>query len=392
MDRELFAERLHDAAVAARDFARRYAEETLPDELRFRVRLNSSYDGNPLVKDEVVFPNDSGYEKANEFKDCSEQQVLDLLWRNKRVPEWINLSVIGERGAATLVEVLSCGRFTADEGLLYHVREGKPPFHILGPALPPEWKEGERFSIHRRSECWTWAELDRLQAHASKVWSLELYGHELDDRALALLHELPNMQILELKFSALKGHGLADLLKQRKLRVLRINLDAPDGFSIPKLPALAGVEHVAIENLPSREWGSANLFNALPKVTDLTLNSQDALHVAGKLPVAVANLHMRAKRIVGAITPPLRLESFSLHVSETSEELTREWLDRIRDLRFLHLRGTPLSDVYAEGLPKRFKLEYLDLVDTGVTDAAVKRITSKHPKLRLHPNLKARKG
>src|SRR5689334_19118076 len=135
MDRELFAGRLHEAAVAARDFAQRYVEETLPDELRFRVRLNSSYDGNPLVRDEVVFPSDSGYEKANEFKDCSEQQVLDLLWRNKRVPEWINLSVIDESGTVTLVEVLSCGRFTADEGLLYHLREGKPPFHILGPAL-----------------------------------------------------------------------------------------------------------------------------------------------------------------------------------------------------------------------------------------------------------------
>jgi hypothetical protein len=162
MDRELFARRLHDAAAAARDFARRYVEETLPDELRFRVRLNSSYDGNPLVKDEVVFPHDSGYEKANELKDCSEQQVLDLLWRDRCVPEWIDLSVIGQTGAATLIEVLSCGRFTADEGLLYHAHEGRPPFHVVGPALPPEWKEDERFSIHERSGCWTWPELERL--------------------------------------------------------------------------------------------------------------------------------------------------------------------------------------------------------------------------------------
>ncbi|MGE0403910.1 MAG: hypothetical protein AB7T06_44795 [Kofleriaceae bacterium] len=389
MDRELFAGRLHDAAVAARDFARRYVEEPLPDELRFRVRLNSSYDGNALVGDEVVFPDDSGYEKANELKDCSEQQVLDLLWRNKRVPEWINLSVIGESGSATLVEVLSCGRFTADEGLLYHLREGKPPFHVLGPALPLEWEDGERFSIHRRSECWTWAELDRLQAHASKVWSLELYGHELDDRALAQLPELPNMQILELKFSALKGHGAATLQRHRKLRLLRINLDVTDEFSVPKLSALPGLELTAIENLPSREWGSANLFNALPKLTDLTLSSQDVLHVEGKLPASVANLHLRAKRIEGAITPPSRLESLSLHLSEMTEAQMREWLDRVRDVRFLHLRGTPLSDAYAEALPERFNLEYLDVVDTGVTEEAVKRITSKHPKLRLHPTLNA---
>ncbi len=389
MDRELFARRLHDAAVAARDFARRYVEETLPDELRFRVRLNSSYDGNPLVGDEVVFPRESGYEKANELEDCSEQQVLDLLWRDKRVPEWINLSVIGESGAATLVEVLSCGRFTADEGCLYHVREGRPPFHVLGPALPPEWKEGERFSIHRRSECWTWAELDRLQAHASKVWSLELSGHELDDRALALLPELPDLQLLELKFSALKGHGLSDLLKHRRLRVLRIHLDVPDTFSIPTLPQLAAVEYVNLDNLPDREWGSANLFRAVPKLSDVTLTSQGALHLAGEVPIGLATLSVRAKRIVGAITPPARLESLSIHVSEMSEAVTRTWLDRITDVRFLDLSGTPLSDAYAEALPTKFKLKYLNVDDTGVTEAAVKRIASKHPKLRLQPNMKA---
>ena len=392
MDRELFAKRLHDAAAAARDFARKYVVEALPDELRFRVRLNSSYDGNPLVRDEVVFPNDSGYEKANEFKDCSEQQVLDLLWRNKRVPEWINLSVIDETGTATLVEVLSCGRFTADEGILYHIREGRPPFHVLGPSLPPEWKEGERFSIHRCSECWTRAELDRLRAHASKVSSLEIVGHELDDDALALLPELPNMQGVQFKFSALKGHGLGDLLKQKRLRSIRIQLDVPDAFTTSKLPAFAGLEHLAIENLPNREWGAVNLFGATPKVTHLTLISQDALHIAGELPTTLVDLHVTAKRIVGPLVPPPRLESLSLHVADMNEALTRDLLDRITDVRFLHLNGTPLSDAYAEALPTRFKLEYLNVVDTGVTEAAVKRIASNHPKLRLHPKVKARKG
>lgn len=392
MERELFARRLHDAAVAARDFARRFIAETLPDELRFRVRLNSSYDGNPLVKDETVFPNDSGYEKANAFKDCSEQEVLDLLWRDERVPEWINFSVIGENGAVTIIEVLSCGRFTADEGLLYHLREGRPPFHVLGPALPPEWNEGERFSIHRRSECWTWADLDRLKAHASKVWSLELTGHELDDRALTQLPELPSLELLELKYSALNGQGLGDLLKQRKLRVLRISLDVPDAFLIPRLPLLAAVESLDIENLPHREWGASNLFNATPKLGELNLTSQEALHLAGKFPSALAKLRLTAKRIVGALAPPSQLESFSMHASAMSEAETREWLDQIKDVRNLDLRGTPLSDGYTEALPKRFRLEYLNIVDTGVSDAAVKRITSNHPKLRILPNLKVRNG
>jgi hypothetical protein len=48
MQRETFANRLHAATRAAVGIAREYIEETLPDEVLFRVRLNSSYDGNPL--------------------------------------------------------------------------------------------------------------------------------------------------------------------------------------------------------------------------------------------------------------------------------------------------------------------------------------------------------
>ena len=48
MERDTFAERLHEAACLARDFARRFVEEALPDELAFRVSLNDSHDGNPL--------------------------------------------------------------------------------------------------------------------------------------------------------------------------------------------------------------------------------------------------------------------------------------------------------------------------------------------------------
>ncbi|XXY54867.1 hypothetical protein WME91_27425 [Sorangium sp. So ce269] len=43
-----------------------------------------------------------------------------------------------------LLEVRVCGRFTAKAELLYHEREGWPPFHVLGPVLPPRWDESTR--------------------------------------------------------------------------------------------------------------------------------------------------------------------------------------------------------------------------------------------------------
>ena len=59
MDREIFADRFRRAAHRARDFAQSFLEEALPSELRFRVQLNASYDGNPLHASERVFPEDN---------------------------------------------------------------------------------------------------------------------------------------------------------------------------------------------------------------------------------------------------------------------------------------------------------------------------------------------
>ena len=128
MKLELFRARLELASERAREFAGQWIEERLPEPLRFRVRLNQSYDGNPLHVDERVFPADSDSELAPALADCSLDEVVATLWRDGLVPEWINVSVIGEREHWTLVELLCCGRFTANDELLYHRESGRPPF------------------------------------------------------------------------------------------------------------------------------------------------------------------------------------------------------------------------------------------------------------------------
>lgn len=84
--------------------------EPLTEPLRFRVALNESYDGNPLDPDERVFPDDSGIERGLALLRCSAEQVVELLWRDGLVPEWVNLSVCTKLPAATLIEVRCCGR------------------------------------------------------------------------------------------------------------------------------------------------------------------------------------------------------------------------------------------------------------------------------------------
>lgn len=63
MEKSLFQSRLFEAVEAARDFAGRFCLENLPAPIRCRVRLNSSYDGNPLHEVERVYPADRSLEQ-----------------------------------------------------------------------------------------------------------------------------------------------------------------------------------------------------------------------------------------------------------------------------------------------------------------------------------------
>jgi hypothetical protein len=129
---------LAGAARRAVDFAREFVEEHLPAAVRFRVELNSSYDGNPLHTDERVYPDDRRVHLAEHIARMEMEGLVELLWRDGAIPEWINLSVESADEEATLIHVESCGRFTANDALLYYEHEGRTPFHVLGPALPPD--------------------------------------------------------------------------------------------------------------------------------------------------------------------------------------------------------------------------------------------------------------
>jgi hypothetical protein len=388
VEREQFARRLDEAATTARDFARKYIEEPLPDPMLFRVRLNSSYDANPRVHDEVVFPEEGAFGRAADLQTCNQQQVVDELWRDGRVPEWIDVAVIGETGTATLLQLVCCGRFTATDEILYHAREGRPPFHVTGPVLPVGYNDGQKFSIYDRSECWSDADVDHLRVHAHKVWSLDLVGRVFDDEALDKLPDLSRMELLELKASSIAGRALGSFGRFPKLRVLRIGLDRSETFQIPKLTrGLAGLEVFDIHDPPPAAWGFSNLVIGAPRLKWLTMTSQGALFVDGVCPRTVQTLTIRATRIVERLKLPTAIDSVHAHLTEMNDDDIDHWLTSTTRIGGLDLSGTPITDAFAETLPTRFGLTYLNVVRTKVSEAAVRRISSAHPNLKLLPNL-----
>jgi len=154
MDRHLFERHFHTAADQTRRFARQFVEQALPDQLAFRVYPNQSYDGNPRVGDEEVFPEETLADGCF-HGPWSITEVIGFLWRNGKVPEWVDVAVESEDACRTMIALRCCGRFTSQEELLYHRPGGCPPFSIKSPYFPPGlWnvEEQGKFDLHWREK------------------------------------------------------------------------------------------------------------------------------------------------------------------------------------------------------------------------------------------------
>jgi hypothetical protein len=152
VDRGTFETRLREAALHVLRVARQYIRQQLRDQVAFRVYPNQSFDCNPRVGDEAVFPGES-LPEGGFLGPWSAEQVVEYLWRAGKVPEWIDAAVEAEDGEWSLLGLRCCGRFTASEELLYHRPGGLAPFSIKSPVLPPGWESVEasgRFNLYWR--------------------------------------------------------------------------------------------------------------------------------------------------------------------------------------------------------------------------------------------------
>ncbi len=99
----------------------------LPRDLRIRVLLNRSHDDDANPEFEKTYPEESG---VNALRECdSLDEVLELLWRDGRVPEWIN--TVCRSGEP--ITLLCCGRYAFDEPwLVRHPTDQSLIFNVLG--------------------------------------------------------------------------------------------------------------------------------------------------------------------------------------------------------------------------------------------------------------------
>ncbi len=152
MKKEDFEQNLKQASEAAIEAAKLYVVNVLPKINAYKVHPNRSFDGNPLKHDETLFPNDTRPgRQAIQF--LNERDLVEFLWRDGKIPEWIDINVESEDGEKTYLTLVCCGRFTERDDLLYHKETGRPPFSVKSPCLPPKhghpgvWT-GEKFDLN----------------------------------------------------------------------------------------------------------------------------------------------------------------------------------------------------------------------------------------------------
>ena len=144
MTQQQFSQHLNDASQHALTFARRYVGDNLSGSFHYHVLLNQSFDGN-APETGRVFPEDDG----REYSSLSVDEVVNVLLRESRCPEWIDIAVEAASDSFTLMRLLCCGRFTDDPKQFYYTSGGTGPFGIKSPNLPINHREGVRFPIRR---------------------------------------------------------------------------------------------------------------------------------------------------------------------------------------------------------------------------------------------------
>jgi hypothetical protein len=389
MDRETFRHHFATAAARARDYARTSVAEPLPEAVRFRLRLNSSYDGNPLRDDQIVYPADGSFERARALHDVNFDEALAELWREGRVPEWVDLVVVGETGEATLIEALVCGRFTADDQGLYHQGTGHPPFSALGPAPPADHPEGRTFSIHHACECWGPAELDRAATFGPEVRALELVGATFDDERLARLPPFPAVELLVLRHAPVRGPGLAGLASLPNLRHLRAELAPVPALSLAALPALPRLRSLDLRALPGRLSGLVHLAGVAPALEEVGLSfGGDGVSPGdGRLDLPA----LEAFQFSGATLPSeltLRasaLRHLTLCGAGIDDEAVLRFASPHRALTTLSLDGTAVTDRVLGALGTWPSLRRLRLAGTRVSPDAARRAGAARPNLTILP-------
>ncbi|MNX70350.1 hypothetical protein D3C86_1015970 [compost metagenome] len=142
MTKQEFLFHLHGASLVALKFAERYVKDKLTTDFKYNVIFTPSHQTiNPSHFD--FYPEDEGIIKLN----LTDNEVVNLLYRNNKIPIWIDISVLKSSRKSTTFNLLCAGRYSDSKEEFYYRSDGSAPFGIKSPTLPINYKEGKKFRL-----------------------------------------------------------------------------------------------------------------------------------------------------------------------------------------------------------------------------------------------------
>ena len=333
---------------------------------------------------------DASYQRAFALRRCSLDDAVDALLQEGQLPREVMVGMLERTDTGALVRVLPEANGYVDDGRLHvvdlsgarHAPGTSSPIGESTPFRPARQLPADR--IRWQAECWDQDDLARLGARAPDVRALWMATDAFDGDVLAALPALPALSLFMHCHCSLAGDLLAPFVRFPLLAELSLGLTRPAAVALTSTTVLPGLRGLTLQGIPEGPWGSDSLAAATPHLRGLTLVADGDLWLTGPFPGGIRTVSLQADRLTGAPALPSRLDTLSLRVRQPSAALDAV-LAGLGRVDVVHLGGTPVGDALAESLPGRLGCAYLGLVGCGVSDAALARIRTAHPGLRLHP-------
>lgn len=142
MTKQEFLFHLQGASLVTLKFAERYVKDKLTTDFKYNVIFTPSHHTiNPGHFD--FYPEDDGILKL----DLTDDEVVKLLYRNNKIPIWIDINVLKSSRKSTTFNLLCAGRYSDNKEDWYYKDDGSAPFGIKSPTFPINYKEGKKFRL-----------------------------------------------------------------------------------------------------------------------------------------------------------------------------------------------------------------------------------------------------
>lgn len=142
MTKEDFLFHLQGASFISLKFAERYVKDKLVTDFKYNAILTVANNVNNLNKFDI-------YPEGNDIikLGLTDIEVVDLLYRNNKIPIWIDISVLKSSRKSTTFNLLCSGKYSSDKNDYYYNQNGSGPFGVKSPNLPIDYREGKKFKL-----------------------------------------------------------------------------------------------------------------------------------------------------------------------------------------------------------------------------------------------------